>query len=44
MENRKKTNFCSQVAGIGGYLEKSLGTSVKQEVIENLLVLQEQLR
>src|SRR2546427_12385229 len=43
MQNRKKSNFCSQVTRIPGYLLQSVRTGAEQEVIEDLLVLQRQL-
>jgi hypothetical protein len=42
MQYRKEANVGSQVARIPGYLEQGLGTGAKQEVIEDLLVLQRQ--
>jgi hypothetical protein len=43
MQDRKKSNLCSQVTRIAGYLLQSLRTGAEQEVIEDLLVLQRQL-
>jgi hypothetical protein len=43
MEDRKEANLGTQVFGIGGYLQQSLGTGAEQKVIEDLLVLQHQL-
>jgi len=40
MEDRKKSNLCSQVTRIAGYLLQSLRTGAEQQIIEDLLVLQ----
>src|SRR5208282_1560097 len=42
MQNGKEANVCPQVARISGYLLQGLGAGAKQEVIEDLLVLQRQ--
>ena len=42
MQDRKEANVGPQVTRISGYLEQGLRTGAKQEVIEDLLVLQRQ--
>src|ERR1700704_2354566 len=42
MQNAEEADFCTKVQGIAGYFEKSFRTGAKEEVIEDLLVLQDQ--
>jgi|SRR5215467_5538483 len=44
MQDGEESDLGAQVLGIGGYLEKGFRTSAEQEVIEDLFVLQQQLR
>jgi len=44
MQDGKESNLGSEVTRIAGDLLQSLGTGADQEVIEDLLVLQRQLR
>jgi hypothetical protein len=40
MEHAEEADLCAKVPGIASDLKQSLGTSVKQQVINHLLVLQ----
>ena len=42
MQNTEEANFCTEVFGIAGHFEKSFRTGAKQEIVEDLLVLQDQ--
>ena len=44
MEHRKETDLGSEMLGVEGNLQKSFGACPKQEVVEELLVLQQQGR
>jgi hypothetical protein len=44
MEHRKKADLGSKMLGVEGNLQKSFGACSKQEVVEELLVLQQQGR
>jgi hypothetical protein len=44
MEHRKETDLGSEMLGVEGNLQKSFGAGPKQEVVEELLVLQQQGR
>jgi len=38
VQHGKKTDVCAEMFGVGGNLEQSLGGSMKQQVVEDLLV------
>jgi hypothetical protein len=42
MQNTEEADFCTEVFGIAGHFEKSFRTGAKQEIVEDLLVLQDQ--
>src|SRR5258707_7022873 len=42
MPHAEKGDFCAEVFGIAGHFEKSFRTGAKQEIVEDLLVLQDQ--
>jgi hypothetical protein len=42
MQHAEEADFCTEVFGIAGHLEKSFRTGAKQEIVEHLLVLQDQ--
>src|SRR6266849_10924922 len=42
MQNAEETDFRTEVFGIAGHFEKSFRTGVKQEIVDDLLVLQDQ--
>ncbi len=42
MQNAEETDFRTEVFGIAGHFEKSFRTGVKQEIVDDLLVLQSQ--
>jgi hypothetical protein len=44
MEHRKKADLGSKMLGVEGNLEKSFGTGPKQQIVEELLVLQHEGR
>src|SRR6266852_1850227 len=44
MQNAKEADFCTEVFGIAGHFEKSFRTGAKQEIVDDLLVLQGQWR
>src|SRR5258708_30994667 len=42
MQNTEEADFCAEVFGIAGHFEESFCTGAKQEIVEDLLVLQNQ--
>src|SRR5260370_37651240 len=42
MQNTEEANFCTEGSGIAGHFEESFCTGAKQEIVEDLLVLQDQ--
>src|SRR5258708_17720834 len=42
MQNTEEADFCTEVFGIAGHFEESFCTGAKQEIVEDLLVLQDQ--
>ena len=42
VQNAEEADFCTEVFGIAGHFEKSFRTGAKQEIVEDLLVLQDQ--
>jgi hypothetical protein len=42
MQNAEEADFCTEVLGIAGHFEESFCTGAKQEIVEDLLVLQDQ--
>src|ERR1700687_5450886 len=42
MQNTEEADFCTEVFGIAGHFKKSFCTGAKQEIVEDLLVLQDQ--
>src|SRR6266478_10040418 len=42
MQNTEEADFCTEVFGIAGHFEKGFRTGAKQEIVEDLLVLQDQ--
>jgi hypothetical protein len=42
MEHRKETDLGSEMLGVEGNLQKSFGAGAKQQVVEELLVLQQE--
>ena len=42
MQNAEEADFCTEVFGIAGHFEESFCTGAKQEIVEDLLVLQDQ--
>src|SRR3954454_25355910 len=44
VQHGEETDFCSQMAGIGSNLQKCGGTGVKQQVVDDLFILQRQPR
>src|SRR5713101_3653092 len=44
VQHAKEADFCTEVFGIAGHFEKSFRTGAKQEIVDDLLVLQGQWR
>jgi len=44
MEHREETDLGSEMLGVEGNLQKSLGTGPEQQIVEELLVLQQEWR
>jgi hypothetical protein len=44
VQHGEETDLCAEMFGVGGDLEQSLGRGVKQQVVEDLLVDQGQMR
>jgi hypothetical protein len=44
MEHRQETDLGAEMLGVEGNLQKSFGAGAKQQVIEELLVLQHEWR
>ncbi len=42
MQNTEEVDFCTEMLGIAGDFEKRFGTGAKQEIVDDLLVLQSQ--
>src|SRR4029077_8883359 len=42
MQNTEEADFCTEVFGIAGHFEESFCTGAKQEIVDDLLVLQDQ--
>src|SRR6266566_1485518 len=42
MQNAEEADFCTEVFGVAGHFEKSFRTDAKQEIVDDLLVLQDQ--
>jgi len=42
MQNTEEADFCTEVFGIAGHFEESFCTGAKQEIVEDLFVLQDQ--
>ena len=42
MQDNEEANFCTEMLGVAGDLEKRFGTGAKQEIVDDLLVLQSQ--
>ena len=44
MQNTEEADFCTEMLGIASDFEKRFGTGAKQEIVDELLVLQSQRR
>ena len=44
VQHGKETDLCAEMFGVGGDLEQGLGSGVEQQVVEDLLVDQRQMR
>ena len=44
VQHGKETDLCAEMFGVGGDLEQGLGSGVEQQVVEDLLVDQGQMR
>jgi hypothetical protein len=42
MQDAEEANFCAEMLGITRNFQKSFGTGAKQEIVDELLVLQDQ--
>src|SRR5258707_7952931 len=42
MQHAEEADFCAEVFGIAGHFEESFCTGAKQEIVEDLIVLQDQ--
>jgi hypothetical protein len=44
VQHSQETDVCAEMFGVGGDLEQGLGSGVEQQVVEDLLVDQRQMR
>ena len=44
MQDAEETDLCAEVSGVARHFEKGFRTATKEEIVEELLVLQDQRR